>query len=60
VTPNVERTNEFGGHSACYFSLYGDVSPGVRFPLPSGNTRRQSPFIDIWRHSLATVFVQAP
>ena len=30
-------------------SPYG-VYPCVQFPLPSGNVR-QTPFIDIWRHS---------
>jgi radical SAM protein with 4Fe4S-binding SPASM domain len=29
---------------------YGDVTPCVQFPLPSGNIRRQK-FIDIWRYS---------
>jgi radical SAM protein with 4Fe4S-binding SPASM domain len=38
------------GHTACYVSPYGDVYPCVQFPLPSGNVR-QTPFLDIWRHS---------
>jgi AdoMet-dependent heme synthase len=38
------------GHTACYVSPYGDVYPCVQFPLPSGNIR-QTPFLDIWRHS---------
>lgn len=38
------------GHTAAYVSPYGDVTPCVQFPLPSGNIRRQR-FIDIWRDS---------
>jgi radical SAM protein with 4Fe4S-binding SPASM domain len=38
------------GHTYCYISPYGDVSPCVQFPLPCGNLRRQS-FLDIWRGS---------
>jgi radical SAM protein with 4Fe4S-binding SPASM domain len=38
------------GHTACYISPYGEVSPCVQFPLPCGNVRRQK-FMDIWRHS---------
>jgi AdoMet-dependent heme synthase len=38
------------GHTAAYITPYGDVTPCVQFPLPSGNIRRQR-FIDIWRDS---------
>lgn len=38
------------GHTAAYISPYGDVTPCVQFPLPSGNIRRQR-FLDIWRNS---------
>jgi len=38
------------GHTAMYVSPYGDVTPCVQFPLPTGNVRRQK-LIDIWRHS---------
>lgn len=38
------------GHTACYVSPYGDVTPCVQFPYVVGNVRKQ-PFIDIWRDS---------
>jgi radical SAM protein with 4Fe4S-binding SPASM domain len=38
------------GHTAVYISPYGDVTPCVQFPLPSGNIRRQR-LLDIWRNS---------
>jgi len=38
------------GHTVVYISPYGDVTPCVQFPLPSGNIRRQK-LIDIWRDS---------
>ena len=38
------------GHTACYVSPYGDVTPCVQFPYKVGNVREQR-FIDIWRDS---------
>ena len=38
------------GHTAIYISPYGDVTPCVQFPLPTGNIRRQR-LLDIWRNS---------
>ena len=38
------------GHTALYITPYGDVTPCVQFPLPSGNIRRQK-LSDIWRDS---------
>ncbi|HEY7096879.1 MAG TPA: radical SAM protein [Terriglobales bacterium] len=38
------------GHTAIYVSPYGDVTPCVQFPLPSGNVRREK-LMDIWRYS---------
>jgi radical SAM protein with 4Fe4S-binding SPASM domain len=38
------------GHTACYVSPYGDVTPCVQFPYVVGNIRKQR-FIDIWRDS---------
>ncbi|MDE2407359.1 MAG: radical SAM protein [Xanthomonadaceae bacterium] len=38
------------GHTACYVSPYGDVTPCVQFPYVVGNVRKQR-FIDIWKDS---------
>ena len=38
------------GHTACYVSPYGDVTPCVQFPYKVGNVREQR-FIDICRDS---------
>jgi radical SAM protein with 4Fe4S-binding SPASM domain len=38
------------GHSGCYISPQGDVTPCVQFPLVCGNLRRNS-FAEIWRNS---------
>lgn len=38
------------GHTACYISPYGEVTPCVQFPINCGNVREQS-FLDIWNDS---------
>lgn len=38
------------GHTACYISPRGDVSPCVQFPIACGNLRERS-FGEIWRNS---------
>ncbi len=46
------------GHTACYISPYGDVTPCVQFPYKAGNLREQR-FIDIWRDSPQLAEVRA-
>lgn len=38
------------GHSACYVSAYGDVTPCVALPVVCGNIR-ETPFAEIWADS---------